>query len=64
MERGVSDAQKANSLSLSRRHFRSEGHDDSVGRLRTVELIVHHLGQLFWTEMHVLIQVLVLLGSR
>ena len=51
-------------MSLSRRHFLLQGDNDGIGRLRTDELLVRHPVQLFRREMHVLMQVLVLLGSR
>jgi len=55
---------KAHPLRLSRRHFLFEGDDFGVGGLRTVELLVRHPVQLFRREMHVMMQMLVLLGSR
>jgi len=55
---------KAGSLGLSRCHFLLQGADFGVGRLRTVELLVRHPVQLFRREMHVLMQVLVLLRCR
>jgi len=55
---------KASTLSLTRRHFLFQGNDFGVGGLHPVELLVHHAVQLFRREMHVLMQVSMLLGSR
>ena len=55
---------KARSLRPGRRHFLLQGDDFTVGGLRTVELLIRHAVQLLPREMHVLMQVLVLLGSR
>jgi len=55
---------KAGTLGLSRRHFLPDVDDFGVGSLHPVELLVRHAVQLFRREMHVLMQVLVLLGSR
>ena len=55
---------RADSLGFSRRHFLPEGDDFGGGGPRTVELLLRHPVQLFRREMPVLMQVLVLLGSR
>jgi len=55
---------KASSLRLTRRHFLLQGDDFGAGDLHPVELLVRHAGQLFRREIHVLMQVLVLLGCR
>ena len=55
---------EARPLGVIRRHFLLKGCDHGVGGLRTVELLVRHPVQLLRREMHVLMDVLVLLGSR
>ena len=55
---------EARPLGLIRRHFLLKGCDHGVGGLCTVELLVCHPVQLLRREMHVLMDVLVLLGSR
>ncbi len=55
---------KAGSLRLSRRHFLFQGDDFGAGDLDPGELVVRHAVQLLLREVHVLMQVLVLLGSR
>ena len=49
-------------LGVIRRHFLLKGCDHGVGGLRTVELLVCHPLQLLQREMHLLVDVLVLLG--
>ena len=55
---------KAGSVSLRHRPFLFEGDDFGVGGLRTVELPIRHPVQLFRREMHVVMKVLMLFGSR
>ena len=54
---------EARPLGVIRRHFLLKGYEHGVGGLSTVELLVCHPLQLLGREMHVLMQVLVLLGS-
>ena len=51
-------------LGVIRRHFLLNGDQHGVGGLRTVELLVRHPVQLLRREVHVLMDVLVLLGGR
>ena len=53
---------EACALSVIRRHFLLQGCDAGVGGLRTIELLVRHSVQLLGREVHVLMDVLVLLG--
>ena len=55
---------EARPLGLIRRDFLLKGCDHGVGGLSTVELLVRHPVQLLRREMHVPMDVLVLLGSR
>ena len=55
---------EARPLGVIRRHFLLKGCEHGVGGLRTVELLVCHPVQLLRREVHVLMDVLVLLGSR
>ena len=53
---------EARPLGVIRRHFLLKGYEHGVGGLSTVELLVRHPVQLLGREMHVLMDVLVLLG--
>ena len=53
---------EARPLGLIRRHFLLQSRDGGVGGLRTIELFVRHSVQLLGREVHVLMDVLVLLG--
>ena len=55
---------EARPLGVIRRHFLLKGCDHGVGGFRTVELLVRHPVQLLGREVHVLMEVLVLLGGR
>ncbi len=55
---------EARPLGVIRRHFLLKGYEHGVGGLSTVELLVRHPVQLLGREMHVLMDVLVLLGRR
>ena len=55
---------EARPLDVIRRHFLLKGCDHGVSGLSTVELLVRHPVQLLRHEMHVPMDVLVLLGSR